>query len=111
MPIRVTATTPRRNAVFSSIISQVTPSESSVMRKVAFEPIFLTHLKQHLSIRGIRKVVMHEPLSKIRRIVFLQFANGTAKTEIWRGLQGASTRLADSGKVVVAVSEDVDPKH
>jgi len=111
MSMRVTAITHRRNAVFSSIISQVTPSESSVMRKVAFEPIFLTHLKQHLSIRGIRRVVMHEPLSNIRPVIFLQFANGTAKTEIWRGLQGASTRLADSGKVVIAVSEDVDPNN
>jgi 4-hydroxy-3-polyprenylbenzoate decarboxylase len=109
--MRVTAITHRRNAVFSSIISQVTPSESSVMRKVAFEPIFLTHLKKHLSIRGIRKVVMHEPLSNIRPVIFLQFAGGTPKTEIWRGLQGASTRLADSGKVVIAVSEDVDPNN
>jgi 4-hydroxy-3-polyprenylbenzoate decarboxylase len=111
MSMRVTAITHRRNAVFSSIISQVTPSESSVMRKVAFEPIFLTHLQKHLSIRGIRKVVMHEPLSNIRPVIFLQFAGGTPKTEIWRGLQGASTRLADSGKVVIAVSEDVDPNN
>jgi 4-hydroxy-3-polyprenylbenzoate decarboxylase len=111
MSMRVTAITHRRHAVFSSIISQVTPSESSVMRKVAFEPIFLTHLKKHLAIRGIRKVVMHEPLSNIRPVIFLQFASGTPKTEIWRGLQGASTRLADSGKVVIAVSEDVDPNN
>jgi len=111
LSMQVTAITHRRNAVFSSIISQVTPSESSVMRKVAFEPIFLTHLQKHLAIRGIRRVVMHEPLSNIRPIIFLQFANGTPKTEIWRGLQGASTRLADSGKVVIAVSEDVDPNN
>ena len=111
LSMRVTAITHRRNAVFSSIISQVTPSESSVMRKVAFEPIFLTHLQKHLSIRGIRKVIMHEPLSNIRPIIFLQFAPGTPKTEIWRGLHGASTRLADSGKVVIAVSEDVDPNN
>ena len=56
-------------------------------------------------------VVMHEPLSNIRPVIFLQFAGGTPKTEIWRGLQGASTRLADSGKVVIAVSEDVDPNN
>ena len=111
LSMQVTAITHRRNAVFSSIISQVTPSESSVMRKVAFEPIFLTHLQKHLAIRGIRRVVMHEPLSNIRPVIFLQFANGTPKTEIWRGLQGASTRLADSGKVVIAVSEDVDPNN
>jgi UbiD family decarboxylase len=111
LSMQVTAITHRKNAVFSSIISQVTPSESSVMRKVAFEPIFLTHLQKHLSVRGIRRVVMHEPLSNIRPVIFLQFANGTPQTEIWRGLQGASTRLADSGKVVVAVSEDVDPNN
>ena len=111
LSMQVTAITHRRNAVFSSIISQVTPSESSVMRKVAFEPVFLTHLQKHLAIRGIRRVVMHEPLSNIRPVIFLQFANGTPKSEIWRGLQGASTRLADSGKVVIAVSEDVDPNN
>jgi 4-hydroxy-3-polyprenylbenzoate decarboxylase len=111
MSMQVTAITHRRNAVFSSIISQVTPSESSVMRKVAFEPIFLTHLQKNLAIRGIRKVVMHEPLSNIRPVIFLQFTSGTPKSEIWRGLQGASTRLADSGKVVIAVSEDVDPNN
>ena len=111
MSMRVTAITHRRDAVFTSIISQVTPSELSVMRKVAFEPLFLTHLRQHLGIKGIRRVVMHEPLSNIRPVVFLQFAQGAPKSEIWRGLQGASVRLADSGKVVVAVSEDVDPNN
>jgi UbiD family decarboxylase len=111
LSMRVTAITHRRSAVFCSIISQVTPSESSVLRKVAFEPLFLTHLRDHLAIKGIRRVVMHEPLSNIRPVIFLQFANGAPRTEIWRGMQGAATRLADSGKVVIAVSEDVDPNN
>src|SRR6516165_5461895 len=37
MSMRVTAITHKRNPVFVSIISQVTPSESSVIKKVAFE--------------------------------------------------------------------------
>jgi UbiD family decarboxylase len=111
MSMQVTAITHRKSAVFTSIISQVTPSESSVMRRIAFEALFLTHLKTHLSIKGIRRVVMHEPLSNIRPVVFLQFAQDTPRSEVWRGMQGAAVRLADAGKVVVAVSEDVDPSN
>ncbi|HTK12425.1 MAG TPA: UbiD family decarboxylase [Xanthobacteraceae bacterium] len=111
MCMQVTAITHRKDAVFTSIISQVTPSESSVMRRVAFEALFLTHLREHLGIKGILRVVMHEPLSNVRPVIFLRFKNGTPQTEIWRGLQGASSRLADCGKIVVAVSEDIDPDN
>ena len=41
MPMQVTAITHRKNAVFASIISQVTPSESSLVKKVAYEPLYL----------------------------------------------------------------------
>ena len=111
MPMRVTAITHRRNAVFTSIISQVTPSESSAMKRVAYEPMFLSHLTHTLGIRGIRKVVMHEKLSNLRPILFLQFAQGTLRTEVWRGMQGAATLRADCGKVVIAVSDDIDPDN
>jgi UbiD family decarboxylase len=111
MIMQVTAITHRRSPVFASIISQVTPSESSVIKKVAYEPMFLAHLRDQLAIKGIRRVVMHEPLSNVRPVIFLQFANGVPRTEIWRGLQGASARQADCGKIVIAVSEDIDPAN
>jgi UbiD family decarboxylase len=111
MSMRVTAITHRRAPVFVSIISQVTPSESSVLKKVAMEPLFLTHLKQNLSIKGVRRVVMHEPLSNLRKVIFVQYAQGTPRTEVWRGLHGAATLLADCGKICIAVSEDIDPTN
>src|SRR5947207_14224010 len=109
MSMRVTAITHRQAPVFASIISQVTPSESSVLKKVAMEPLFLTHLRQQLSIKGVRRVVLHEPLSNLRKIIFVQYAQNTPRTEVWRGLHGAATLLADCGKICIAVSEDVDP--
>jgi UbiD family decarboxylase len=109
MPMQVTAITMRKNAVFSAIISQVTPSESSVIKKVAYEPQFLAHLKHALGIKGIKRVVLHEPLTNLRPVIFLQFEYGAPQTEIWRALQGASTLLTAFGKVVIAVSDDVDP--
>src|ERR1700681_3352016 len=109
MPMQVTAITHKRTPVFTSIISQVTPSESSVIKKVAYEPLFLAHLRQTLGIKSIRKVAMHEPLSNLRPVIFLQFAAGTPRSEVWRGLSGASTLQSNCGKIVIAVSEDIDP--
>ena len=111
MIMQVTAITHRHNPVFASILSQVTPSESSVIKKVAYEPAFLAHLRDQLSIKGIRRVVMHEPLSNVRPIIFLQFENDAPRTEVWRGLRGASAKQADCGKIVIAVSRDIDPSN
>ena len=111
MSMQVTAITHKRTPVFCSIISQVTPSESSVIKKVAYEPMFMSHLRDQLGIKGIRAVSLHEPLSNVRPVIFLKYAQGAPRTEVWRGLHGASTLRADCGKVVIAVSEDIDPTN
>jgi len=111
MSMQITAITHRTKPVFASIISQVTPSESSVIKKVAYEPMFLSHLRDQLGIKGIRAVSLHEPLSNVRPVIFLKYAHGAPRTEVWRGLHGAATLRADCGKVVVAVSEDIDPTN
>jgi UbiD family decarboxylase len=111
MSMQVTAITHKRAPVFVSIISQVTPSESSVIKRVAYEPVFLSHLRDQLSIKGIKRVVLHEPLTNIRPVIFLQFVPGVPRTEVWRGLQGAATLKADCGKIVIAVSDDIDPTN
>lgn len=111
LSMEVTAITHRRAPVFASIISQTTPSESSVMRKAALEPLFLSHLRDHIGIKGIRQVSMHEVLSNLRPLIFLQFAMNVPRTEVWRGLQAASSRIADCGKIVIAISEDIDPAN
>ncbi|HEX5281088.1 MAG TPA: UbiD family decarboxylase [Micropepsaceae bacterium] len=111
MSMQVTAITMKRKPVFVSIISQVTPSESSVTKKVAYEPLFLSHLRDHLGIRGITRVVMHEPLTNVRPVIFLSFAHGTPRSEVWRGLQGASTLQAQCGKIVIALGEDIDASN
>jgi UbiD family decarboxylase len=111
MSMQVTAITHKRNPVWVSVLSEVTPSESSVMKRVAYEPRFLVHLRDTLSIKGVRRVVMHEPLSNLRKIIFVQFAHGVPRTEVWRALHGAAILQADCGKYVIGVSEDIDPEN
>ena len=105
----ITAITYRKNAVIASIISQVTPSESSVIKRVAWEPIWYNHLTEHLGIKGVKRVSMHEPLTNIRRVLFIVFERGVPTTEIWRALYGASVLNSAVGKYVIAVNEDIDP--
>jgi UbiD family decarboxylase len=111
MPMQVTAITHKKSPVFCSIISQVTPSESSLVKKVAYEPLWLAHLRDHLAVRGVTRVVMHEPLTNLRPVIFVQYAAGTPRTEVWRGLNGASTLIANAGKICIAVSQDIDPSN
>jgi 3-polyprenyl-4-hydroxybenzoate decarboxylase len=55
--------------------------------------------------------VMHEPLTNLRPVIFVQYASGTPRTEVWRGLNGAATLMPNCGKICIAVSEDIDPAN
>jgi UbiD family decarboxylase len=107
MPMRVTAITHRREPIVPSYISQVTPSESSLMKRVAYEPMFLAHLRDTLGVRGVRAVSLHEPLTALRRVVVITFDTSAPRNEIWRGLYGASAFRSDTGKICIAVNEDI----
>lgn len=109
--MEVTAITRRKDAVLTSIISQVTPSESSVIKRVAYEPMFLGFLRDTLGIHGVKKVVMHEPLTNIRKVITVVVERGMPETEVWRALYGANTFQRSSGKWVVAVNDDIDPDN
>lgn len=107
----ITCITRRRDAILTSIISQVTPSESSLIKRLALEPLFLSHLRDTLGIRGIQRVSMHEPLTNLRKVLVLVMERNVPTTEIWRALYGAAAFLRSTGKYVIAVNEDIDPDN
>ena len=109
--MEITAITRRKDAILTSIISQVTPSESSLIKRVALEPVFLNHLKSAMGIQGVRKVTMHEPLTNLRKVLVVTVDRKTPPTEVWRALYGAASLLRAGGKYVIAVNEDIDPDN
>jgi UbiD family decarboxylase len=111
IPMRVTAITHRKNAIVASYLSQVTPSESSAMKRVAYEPMFLSHLRNTLGIRGVKRVTLHERMTALRRICIVTVEKNTPRTEVWRALYGATSLRADCGKICVAVNDDIDPDN
>ena len=107
----VTAITRRRDAILTSIISQVTPSESSLIKRIGMEPLFLNHLRDTLGIKGVKRVSMHEPLTNIRKVIALICERDMPTTEIWRALYGAAVLHRAAGKYVIAVNDDIDPEN
>jgi UbiD family decarboxylase len=111
LPMKITAITHRQQPVIPSYISQVAPSESSVIKRVAYEPLFLAHLRGSLGIRGVKRVSLHEPLTGLLRVTVITLDKSTPKTEVWRALYGAAFFKGDCGKICIAVNEDIDPDN
>ncbi len=106
----VTAITHRADAVFQSIISQVTPSESSLIKQVAYEPLFFAHLRHEQGLTSVVRVAMHEPLTNVRKLVIVQMRQ-PSEDEVWKALHAAATYHPSIGKIIIAVDEDIDPRN
>jgi len=104
------AVTHRRDYIWTSFISQVTPSESSVIKKVSLEPMLTGFLRDTLGVDSVVEVVMHEPLTNLRKVIFVRFAH-PRQTEVWRALKGVASYRGEIGKVVIGVDEDIDPRN
>src|SRR5438445_13693146 len=88
--MEVTCITRRKNAILTSIISQVTPSESSPIKRVALEPLFTHHLRNTLGIQGVKRVSMHEPLTNLRKVAVLIMDRRAPRIESGGALDGAA---------------------
>jgi 4-hydroxy-3-polyprenylbenzoate decarboxylase len=78
----VTCITRKRDAIFTSFMSQIAPSEATVMRQPGQEAIFLRHLRDQIGIKGILHVHMHMPVIGGYRVLSLQFECAAQQTEV-----------------------------
>jgi 4-hydroxy-3-polyprenylbenzoate decarboxylase len=106
--MEVTCITRKKKPILVSWTSQVTPSESSIIKRVGYEPLFLQFLQQDLGIKSVVRVAMHEPLTNLRKVIVVQMRK-PSEAETWRALMGAASFHPGVGKFLVAVDEDIDP--
>ena len=105
--LEVKAITHRRAPIYQGIISEFPPSESSVMRKVAFDAIYLNHLQGACNIPSVTKVACHEMASC--NMLFVIQLDKPALGQPWQALRAAASFDASLGKIFIAVDSDVDP--
>ncbi len=103
----VTAITQRSKPVYQGIISEYPPSESTVMRKAAFDAIYLRHLRDACNIPSVTKVACHEMASC--NMMFVIQLDRPELGQPWQALRAAAAFDASLGKIFIAVDADVDP--
>ncbi len=109
--IEVTAITRRKKAIITSMISQMAPSESGVIKQLNYSAVMLNHLKNTLYVRQVKDVALHGPMIGVSRLTVIVLEKNTPRTEVWRALTGASAFMRSVGKITVAVDEDINPNN
>ncbi|GAB4247094.1 MAG: UbiD family decarboxylase [Thermoleophilia bacterium] len=103
----VTAITHRKNPVYQAFLSQFPPSESSLIRKLAYDGVYLKFLKRDANIPGILDVQLHEATGSYGLMVIQM--KKTHPAQPWQALNAAVALDPTIGKMIVAVDEDIDP--
>jgi len=104
----VTAITHRREPIFVSILSQVTPSESSKTKQSGYEAQILRHLRETCGLRGVQRVSYREDL--LNRQLCVIVLDKVDRYEPMNALYSMlSTR--QTPKIMVAVDADIDPTN
>ena len=103
----VTAITHRTAPIYQGIISEFPPSESTVIRKIAFDAIYLRHLRDACNIPSVSKVACHEMASC--NMLFVIQLDRPALGQPWQALRSAAGFDPSLGKIFIAVDADVDP--
>ena len=109
--MEVTAITRRRDAVFTSYLSQLHPNETTAIRAVVQEFNYAQYLRDQLGIKGVVRIVTHQPLTGNRRVMFVVLERGVPRTEVWRALYGMVSQQRNTGQIIIAVNDDIDPKN
>jgi 4-hydroxy-3-polyprenylbenzoate decarboxylase len=102
----VTAITHRKNPIFTCIISQMPPSESSKLKKFGQDNNYLHFLRNHCGLPDVVDITFHEIALESWAVVKLKRANPSI---VWQALYAIAGRNASSGKIIIAVDEDIDP--
>jgi len=101
----VTAITHRKNPIFCAILSQMPPSESSLLKKVAQDANYLHHLRQNCNLPDVMNISFHDIAVDSFCVVQMRRCN---QAVAWQALYAIAGRNAMVGKTVIAVDEDID---
>ncbi|HLI25457.1 MAG TPA: UbiD family decarboxylase, partial [Chloroflexota bacterium] len=106
--LEVTAITHRRDAVYQVFLSQFPPSESSKIRQVAVENTLRHLLTVQCGLAGVLDVAVHESGGSWGyTVVQVSRAAGAEPRAILAALARPDPR---SGKIIIVVDEDIDPR-
>lgn len=106
--MELTCVTHRKNPILVSILSQVTPSESSKIKGMSMPTLIHRFLTARVPHAGVLEVALMEALVNLRPYVVLRMHKRTDQ-DPWDALTALLEYGDRVGKMMVAVDEDIDP--
>jgi UbiD family decarboxylase len=106
--MKVTCITHRKRPIYNSLLSQMTPSESSKISQVGLENVYFKHLRYDCNIPGILEVSFPESTGgRMWCVVRMKKRN---PSEAWQALSAANALSPERAKIIIVVDEDIDPR-
>ena len=106
--MEVTCITHRRDAIFSALISQFPPSESSKIKHVGTEKVIYKYLRYDSGNASVLDVAIHDEVSGSGQAYCVIKTRKTNSAEVWRALNATAAFASNYAKICVAVDEDID---
>lgn len=103
---QATCITHKKKPIFTAIMSQMPPSESSKMKQIAQENNYLKHLVKDCNLPDVKAVSFHEIAMDSWCVIQMKQTN---PSNVWQALYAVAGRHSMVGKMVIAVDEDIDP--
>lgn len=106
--LEVSCITHRRDAIYTALMSQFPPSESSKIKHTGTEKILYKFLRHDSGNPAVLDVALHDEVSGSGQAYCVIKMRSGSKAEAWRALNGTAGFTGSYAKVCVAVDEDVD---
>lgn len=106
--MEVTCISHRRDAMYTALMSQFPPSESSKIKHTGTEKVIHKFLRYDCGNPAVLDVVLHDEISGSGQAYCVIKMKKTSKADVWRALNGTAGYIGSYAKVCIAVDEDID---
>lgn len=106
--MNVTCITHRRDAIYTALISQFPPSESSKIKHTGTEKVLYKYLRYDTGIPDVLDVAIHDEVSGSGQAYCVIKIKRTTSADVWRALNAANAYSSGNAKICIAVDEDID---
>jgi len=106
--MEVTCITHRRDAIYTALMSQFPPSESSKIKHVGTEKVICKFLRYDCGNPAVLDVAIHDEVSGSGQAYCVIKMKKTSSADVWRALNATAGYACNYAKICIAVDEDVD---
>ena len=106
--LEVTCITQRKDAIYTALMSQFPPSESSKIKHTGTEKIIYKYIRHDSGNSAVIDVALHDEVSGSgQAYCVIKMRNGS-KADAWRALNASAGFTGSYAKVCIAVDDDID---